>query len=211
MSWKKSVNKNRKKILKNKKGFIASAIVDLYAYIVFVLVVLVFYFIFKWSADADIVKYEAYTLNNQGNYLVSVYLKLPVDVVSQDTQLTMGELMLLAEGDSDKYKPELISQTNIFLQKFANKDRCYIFFIETANWKHLDYPTKCNQFFYAYGSNPSELNNRIIRFLDTKKFPHEQYQTLIPSLNYEGDAIDVRFYYISESVYDFYGFKDLVN
>jgi hypothetical protein len=81
----------RLKWKKQKKAFIADAFVDLWAYIMFVLVVIVFAILFKYMSSAKTEALENLYDITYGNYLAQVYLRTPVIV--GNARMTVAELI----------------------------------------------------------------------------------------------------------------------
>jgi hypothetical protein len=76
-----------------KKAFITDVIVDFWAYIMFVLVVIVFAILYNYAKEAKLQAIEDVKDVTYGNYLAQVYLRTPVDVAGQ--KMTMAELIAL--------------------------------------------------------------------------------------------------------------------
>jgi hypothetical protein len=77
----------------SRKAFIGSALVDIWSYILFAIIILVFALIFKYGAES---KLQALTDNTNiiyGNYMAQVYLRIPVKVGGEN--LTMAELIAI--------------------------------------------------------------------------------------------------------------------
>ncbi len=76
-----------------KKGFIADVIVDFWAYITFVLVIIVFAFLYKLVAKSSMERLSDFRGVTWSNHLASVYLRTPIEI--GDTDLSMAELIAL--------------------------------------------------------------------------------------------------------------------
>ncbi len=80
---KTKINNNQKEKMKSKKAFIASTLIDFYAFVVFILVVLIFFVIFllmkgcDGSPSLDDVPHQK--LNVDSNYVLLTWLKNPLD------------------------------------------------------------------------------------------------------------------------------------
>ena len=123
----------------NKKGFIASALVDFYAYLVFI--VIIFFLLFKYAADAKQQSISSSSDILAGNTYLDAYLKSPVDV--DGVEMTFGELIAIVDhARSDLVIPEggihliplerggrrysdiLSEQTEAFFSDIMESDMC---------------------------------------------------------------------------------------
>lgn len=102
------------KLYANKKGFIASTLVDLYAFLLFMFVLLIFYIIFKLGAGTIVYKIEGETANLNGNTLLINYLKTPIEVDGKE--IDIAELILIS-ASSEEHRRELFTVTQSLLTK----------------------------------------------------------------------------------------------
>ena len=72
--------KPRCKLNRSKKAFISDALVDIWSYIMFVLIVIVFAIIYKYASSEKTQALENIYDVTYGNYLAQVYLRTPVVV-----------------------------------------------------------------------------------------------------------------------------------
>ncbi|MBI5398106.1 hypothetical protein HZB03_01460 [Candidatus Woesearchaeota archaeon] len=84
----------------SKKGFITDVVVDFYAYIVFVLVIIIFAVIFKLGADAKKQRLQDVQGVNDGNFMMQVLLRQQIDAGSQ--KLTYADLLVLYDNNQSK-------------------------------------------------------------------------------------------------------------
>lgn len=85
---------------RSKKGFITDVIVDFYAYVVFVLVIIIFGIIFKLSADAKKQRLQDVQGVTDGNFMIQVLLREPIDVGRQ--KMTYADLLVLYDYNQSK-------------------------------------------------------------------------------------------------------------
>lgn len=96
-------------IVKSKKGFIASILVDFWAVIMFVLVVVIFAFLYKWTSKKAEEKLSVVHGTMWNNYLAELYLRTPLQI--RDVEMTMAELIALYD----------YNQTNMRFLKLKDK------------------------------------------------------------------------------------------
>ncbi|MBI4738628.1 hypothetical protein HY772_03565 [Candidatus Woesearchaeota archaeon] len=82
---------------KSKKGFITDVVVDFYAYILFVLVIIIFAIVFKLGADAKKQRLQDVQGVNDGNFIIQVFLRQPIDVGSN--KMTYADLLILYDNN----------------------------------------------------------------------------------------------------------------
>ena len=82
-----------KKKRTGKKAFIASALVDFWAYIMLVVIIIVFAIIYKITAEVKLNSLESVRDISYGNYLAHVYLRSPITIA--DKEMPMAELIAL--------------------------------------------------------------------------------------------------------------------
>ena len=91
----------RKKIRLGKKAFIADAIVDFWSYILFLLVVIIFAFLYKWVASDAAEKLTSFKGVTWSNYLAETYLRTPINI--EEVDMTMAELIALYDYNQTLY------------------------------------------------------------------------------------------------------------
>jgi hypothetical protein len=136
--------KPRCKLNRSKKAFISDALVDIWSYIMFVLIVIVFAIIYKYASSEKTQALENIYDVTYGNYLAQVYLRTPV--VVGNAQLTMAELLSMydynqtLEPDEGKLPEGLFADLfdwNVDLtgQRDASSD--FFFGKETDLWRGI--------------------------------------------------------------------------
>ena len=111
------------KINKRKQGFIASALVDFYAYLAFVLVIIVFFALFNlkvFTQDPAEQEISSYTDSRvKANEILLAYLRSPVELDLDNDRvnerLTFGELISVAVHDND-VRDKLKLETENYLE-----------------------------------------------------------------------------------------------
>ena len=126
----------------NKRGeFIASTLVDFYAYLVFVVIVVIFFLLFSFAADE---KQQSLSSSSDiliGNTYLTVYLRSPVEV--DGVEMTFGELIAIVdharsgltipeggihlipvERGGRKYSDILTERTEAFFSDIMDTDKC---------------------------------------------------------------------------------------
>jgi hypothetical protein len=190
---------------KAKKAFITSAIVDIWAYIMFVLVVIVFSLIYKWTATAHLEQLEGIKDLSYGNYLAHIYLRSPIDVAG--TEMTMAELLALydynmtlekAAGRTCEFRPydkyfyycmdgpmgkTIVDITNSFMDDNL-KDTHHIFIIKGSGFTYMNTGT-----FQLAGAQS------LIDALLSMQIPKENYVTYVPSVDPTQPPIEIYFFY----------------
>jgi hypothetical protein len=111
----RSTRKMKKRPKLGKKAFIASFIVDFWAYLAFVLVVIVFALIFKLATANQTRALEDAQDIIYGNYISNVYLRTPVLVGGE--RITMAELISMYDYnqtlEKEKAKAEEVGKSRI--------------------------------------------------------------------------------------------------
>ncbi|MBT5021993.1 hypothetical protein HON01_04155, partial [Candidatus Woesearchaeota archaeon] len=144
-------------------------------------------------------KLEVDTINAKGNYLSSIYLKWPVDVAGHDRVLSMGELVLLADSDPQKYEELLKSQTDDFINSFFDNDLCLTFIIYGNNIDYNYGSYKCSTSQYSYNTfNPYYFPNSDLIPVE------EKFTTTLPSLNPDDNPIKLYVFYGDDSFFKYY-------
>ena len=204
--------KNSKKL--GKKAFIGGAIVDIWAYIIFLLVVLVFYIIFKISAASHEQALTGMKDLSYGNYLAGAYLRAPIDVAG--TEMTMAELIALydynqslekAKGTSfeeldvfsspERYiagmnnpvRQAVMGITEGFIEENFREGECYSFIINGNTFRFAD-SRWC-------GIDDAE---QLIDLLSEVGIPKENYVSYIPSVDPRMRPIEVYCIYDLQSL-----------
>ncbi|MFC1723420.1 hypothetical protein ACFL0V_04745, partial [Nanoarchaeota archaeon] len=62
----------------NKKGFIAAIIIDFWSYVMFILIIIIFAFLYKYLASSTAERLSDFKGATYSNYLASVYLRTPI-------------------------------------------------------------------------------------------------------------------------------------
>lgn len=188
-----------------KRAFIASALVDIWAYIMFVLVIIIFSLVYKWTAEGHLEELESVRDVSYGNYMAHIYLRSPVDVGG--TEMTMAELLALfdynrtlalEQGLSCEYRPfdeyqyycmdgvmgeTIVDITNSFMDENL-EDTEHIFIINGTGFTYM------NAGVFGLGDPRA-----VISALLSVDIPKENYVTYIPSVDPSGDPVEVYFFY----------------
>lgn len=102
----------------------ASSLVDTWAYIAFILVVLIFMFLFALirgcGGSTEPVNMNTYTHNSSSNYLLLYFLKSPVSVTSNPEILNMADLIIEYSNTGDSNLENILNSRsqNFFNQNF---------------------------------------------------------------------------------------------
>lgn len=111
-------------MIKNKKGFIAGWMVDVYAILLTCLIVLFFYILFHTVANDRVEKVEGIEKDLSANILANTYLSLPVNY--EGVNMTMAEFIAIIDHmdiRSSQYKiadEKLRKITTWFLENLPN-------------------------------------------------------------------------------------------
>ncbi|MFQ5474349.1 MAG: hypothetical protein ACE5DM_00800, partial [Candidatus Nanoarchaeia archaeon] len=90
--------------MRSKKAFVGGAIVDFYAYLMFFLIIVLFYIIFKLTAEVHNERMAGSGDILAGNIYSSAYLKHPVYVEQDKLTVSMADLIRLADENPDRYE-----------------------------------------------------------------------------------------------------------
>jgi len=112
-----------KKIRKDKNGFIASALVDFYSYVVFILILILFFALFNLrgcSNDPAVQGIASYSSGSvEGNQILLAYLRTPVYVDIDDDnsmeKITFAELISYSV-DNPNLRGKLERETEEYLE-----------------------------------------------------------------------------------------------
>ena len=156
------------KLAGSRKAFIASALVDVWSYILFAMVIFVFAIIFKYGAEAKVQALADNTNIIYGNYMAQVYLRIPLDVAGEE--FTMAELIAIYDynqssdpdpedcedppgmslnddiefcGKETPMSKSLIRITDSFV-KNNFPDKCFIFEIYGNSFYYINYNKQCS-------------------------------------------------------------------
>jgi hypothetical protein len=209
-----------------KKAFITDIIVDFWAYITFVLVVIVFAIFYKWGAEAKLQQIDDVQDITYGNYLAQVYLRSPVVVGDQD--MTMAELITLYDynqtmekaadpsyaemvqsgfkfffGSSNDMWDEIEEITEEYVETHYDTDNCYVFSIKGNGFEYSE---------FSYFGCPSGNAFSIASALPQFGVPVETYVTYLPSVDPRQKPIEIYSIYNLERLIELYtpkGFEDM--
>lgn len=156
------------RLTRSRKAFISSALVDVWSYILFAIVIFVFAIIFKSGAQAKLQALSDNTNIIYGNYMAQVYLRIPVDIAGEE--FTMTELLAIYDyNQSSDPDPEdcedspgmalrgdiefcgkktpmskaIIDITDRFV-KNNFPDKCFIFEIYGNSFYYVNYNKECS-------------------------------------------------------------------
>ena len=220
---KTKLRKNLKRKV-GKKAFIAGSLVDLYAYLIFVLLIIIFYIIFKVRGMMAEEELRGSADMVVGNFYTSAYLRMPVDVEGHD--MTMADLIRLADAEvadrsdieqifrtrssagvllselTDTYSGLFVEQTEWYWQTTFPDDVCFYFMIKGRdNGTHLTYRA-------AESSCVFDLSDGdMMLWVENSLIPIERFRTLIPSFD-PGNRIEVQLFYDVETLQGAYGARN---
>jgi len=101
-------------MFKNKKGFITEVLADIYVFIVFLLIMLIFSILFYFGGEIMKTSIKGEYDNLDGNTILLNYLRTPVEVDGKET--TIAELILIS-ADSEEHKREFKTLTQDLLNR----------------------------------------------------------------------------------------------
>ncbi len=208
--------KNRKMRRMNKKAFISDSIVDIWAIILFALVVLTFAILFKFDADAREMAIKDRKDVTYGNYFAQVFLRKPM--LAGNEQMTMAELIAFYDYNQTQEKQKSLIQDAKDLHKFLfygvrnplwdaleptidqftewsfDEDRCWVFSI------------KGNGFEYAkFGDCPAlSTAFSIALALEQYQVPKETFVTYIASVDPRQKPIEIYSIYDLQRLVELY-------
>ncbi|MFH1063791.1 MAG: hypothetical protein V1729_01785 [Candidatus Woesearchaeota archaeon] len=197
----------------NKKAFISDSIVDIWAIVLFVLIVITFAILFKFDATAREMSIQDRKDVSYGNYFSQVYLRKPVLVGTE--QMSMAELIAFYDYNQTQEKQKDIDQTikDVFFYGISNslwevlepsidnftknsfdKDRCWVFSILG------------NGFEYAKFGNCPLMSNAfsISRAMEQFGVPKDAFVTHIASVDPREAPIEVYSVYDVKRMIDLY-------
>ena len=128
-------------IHKNKKGFVASVLVDMFAFLAFALIVLIFFFLFKFKAET--VKSTIDTASEikllDANPILLNYLRSTTTLDSE--AITIADLIIMYKLDKDKYKQKLDQETHEFIDNLNKlyKDKLidFSFVVQEPSYSYI--------------------------------------------------------------------------
>ena len=182
--------KVKNRIRRGKKAFITSAIVDMWAYIMFVVVVIVFALIYKWTAEGHLEELESVQDISYGNYLTHVYLRTPVEIGG--TEMTMAELIAIHDysrsvledpGAPDPVGDDIRRFTDDFVDKNFPEDNSFVFIIRGS------------AFEYAKNGKGISDSLSVLDAISTADVSVNHYVTYIPSVDPTRRPIEIYCFY----------------
>lgn len=131
MSRVKKKHRSREQgLLKNKKGFLAGAFVDIWVFVIFAIALLIFFLLFRLTFnDPKVQTINAGKAVHQSHYFAGLYLNMPVDV--DGAAMVMRDLIVLAAMDPE-YKGMLEDKSEEFLALMGD-DKCNAIIFEGIN------------------------------------------------------------------------------
>lgn len=118
--------------MKHKKGVVATGLTTVMLYFGFVLLIIIFYFIFKLTFGETEVKISGYTANADANYQLISVLRSRVNV--DGIEMNVAELISLYSDDSTK-KAVLEKAILDMLDKSSAKQACTLICIDNEQFK----------------------------------------------------------------------------
>ncbi|MFC1753075.1 hypothetical protein ACFL96_06730 [Thermoproteota archaeon] len=208
-----------------KKAFIAGAIVDLYAYLMFLVVIIVFYLIFKITAAQHTEEMRGTNDLIAGNVFAAAYLRMPVEV--EGHQMKMADLIMLADEEASNWSlademlkvgaPVLLSPivAGVFIEGYYLS----LFKARTEWYWETTFPDNLCFYFKIKGRNDGEnLDHRVAQsgctwlwtdddmttWIGNSKIPMHRFKTMIPAFK-EGEMITIYLFYDIETLRNAYG------
>ena len=118
--------------MKQKKGVVATGLVTVILYISFVLLIIIFFFIFKLSFGETAVIIESRVSTTDANFQLISFLRSNVDVNGK--QMSLAEFIALAENDNSK--KDLLKSTAIaIMDKTYGEASCNLMCIGIEKYK----------------------------------------------------------------------------
>jgi hypothetical protein len=199
----KKLTKSGKRRL-GKHAFLTDVLIDFWAYLAFVLVVIVFATLFKWSAEASKQAIEDTKDVTYGNYMTEVYLRTPLNVGT--AKMSMAELIAFYDynqtlekgidksyaevaaspieffyGKDNQMKEAFRQITADFISKNFDQSKCYAFMVHGNSFDYVVVGKNC-------------LLTTVIPFysiLSNYNVPKEAYVTYLPSVDPRSKPIEV--------------------
>jgi hypothetical protein len=217
-----------------KKAFITDVIVDFWAYITFVLVVIVFAILYKYAAEAKLQAVEDVKDVAYGNYLAQVYLRTPLNVGTE--KMTVAELIALYDynqtlerrgsppediedsvfydevahffddsiGDDNPMRSALHSITRDFVDKNFDNDRCFLFTIKGSGFEYQESSAQCISLDVFFLGPIGAA--RITDLMDhLPSLPNASIQTYVASVDPRAKPIIIYSIYDMERLVQIYG------
>lgn len=194
-----------------KKAFLAGALVDVWAILLFVVVIIVFAVLYKWSAETSMQRLQDKKDVTYGNYLSQVYLRTPLSVAGKE--MTVAELIALYDynqtlerekdrsyaetvrdgvqyifGKRNPMQEALIELTDEFVEENFDRRKCSVFSIYGNAFEYVRRGASCP------GAQAFSLNY-LFRQIDW--VPEEAYKTYVATVDPRDEPI------IIYSIYDF--------
>ena len=210
-----------------KKAFIMSFIVDFWAYITFVLVVIIFAMVYKYLADAKLQAVEDVKDIVYGNYLSQVYLRKPI-VVGED-RMTMAELIAMYDynqtieqrGKKEPTSTELlfgnqyffygrsdnamwngiVEVTEEFIDENFDDSKCYVFAMKGNDFEYARFGSKCNL----------EKGFSLVSALPQFGVPEKTFLTILPSVDPRNDPIEIYVVYDLKRLIELYSKESYID
>jgi len=196
-----------------KKGFISDPVVDIWAIIIFVIVIIVFALIYKNSATEKMEILQDKRDVTYGNYIAQVYLQKPIKI--GDEKMTMAELISFYDYNQSieaKNSPGILNkvgtflkgnlmeeflgeETDMFVKNNMDSEGCYVFAIKGNSFEKGHVGTKCEAVTDSFINKvvehvalaiPTPLSPFLYSFSDeiTFYFALEPYLKKIPKETY---------------------------
>jgi hypothetical protein len=181
--------------MRGKKAFVGGAIVDFYAYLMFFLIIVLFYIIFKLTAEAHNERMSGSGDILAGNIYMKAYLSHPVHLDNDEMTVPMADLIRLADENPDRYEDIFEEKTEDFMDKTFPNDLCFFFKIKGQDLEYESAESGCS---YVYTDNDLEL------WLSDSKAPVIRFRWIIPSFR-SGKTIAMVFFYDIEELQNAYG------
>ena len=181
----------------NKKAFIASWPVDFWAYILFVVIIVVFAILFKLQDAAMQNQLTGIQSITDGNYLAQLYLRTPLAADNLPEDFTIADFIIYYDynvsvekslntpidllwsgvkfiyGIQDVNYRTIVALTDDFIKDNMDKKACYLFGITGNDFEYSVIGPECSSIAISI-SSLFGVHNSI---------PEESYSTYIPPLD----------------------------
>lgn len=198
-----------KRVHLGKKGFLMDWLTDFYSIIGLAFTIAVFVIIYKSGEAERERQLEDITDISYGNYMSSVYLRMPI--VIDEQEMEMSELIAIYDhiaageegieisdvymdtqtliiGEPTESRRAIVDITNNYIEKNYDQDKCYIFSIHGNNFEYSRKSPACG-FMITY--------SLYHLFGELDDIPSEIYETRIAPVDPREDTI------IVYSIYDY--------
>jgi|GEM_PF-6568777 len=195
-----------------KRAFITDVLVDFWAYVMFVLIIIVFAILYTYAIKAKMQALEGAKDITYGNYLAQVYLRKPVTV--GNTEMTVAELIAMYDynqsmeptesrfeqffasptafivGTRNPMRDALMDLTDNFVEKYFDENKCFVFSIHGSAFDYTRRGGGC------FGAQTFSMHYLLAQL---PRLPNTTYVTYVAPIDPREDPI------LIYSIYNFEG------